>query len=270
MKPIVYPLLICLTAISGAQALAENRCSHLSSGERVCEPFVVADAEEFAVFGSGEVDPLAKLLKPFGLVPLSPPEAQGRAVVILDFLNYKKTDVGPYQEFIAMVLVAEINQPDHYGWYMKNLVLDGDDKNAVRMAVQGGRESVGYPKFFGKLKFVFPTKGNGKAQFSVASVDSRFWQLAFSDEVTNTAVVPDKDNEASVVTTENGKNCWTVSKRKFSEGAMHVARPGAFSKPTADTPIGRYFDEIGFRADYFQYNPYLSIQLYTPGELCFK
>ncbi len=187
-------LITCTTIMVMAAPGMNLNCQKLSNGKSYCdEEFVVYDGSEVAFFGEGNADLILQEVQKFGLKPIL--LDNGNALVSIAFVNYKSTSIGSYREFILMYLVQNKNFYYHFsdvseflkaspnlnanlsapnfGYYMKKLILDGEDQFAVNSAITIGKEAFGFPKEKGSVKIDIDNFSFGK-KLSVQSADQTF------------------------------------------------------------------------------------------------
>ncbi len=146
----------------------------------VCPQFEVEDADAVVLFGVADIQPWRDRLQGSGLKPVIVREIQfgvfagpPRALMAAAYVDYHKTEIGPYREFLVQVLVQDehtkqldftgttatiqlhsgdtINSSIRRGWYVDHLTLDGEDRDVVDLAVHGGRSLFGFPKSYGEI-----------------------------------------------------------------------------------------------------------------------
>jgi hypothetical protein len=110
----------------------------LSDGTECPLPIRYFDVQCLVATFLTEFDKAAELLKGTGLQAV--PQEDGKAVVVLYCIEYRKTDIGPYNEVGLTVLAAAPGDP-----FPANYVLNLPVTTAV--ANRAGREIWGYNKF---------------------------------------------------------------------------------------------------------------------------
>tara|TARA_B110001454_G_scaffold155806_1_gene145105 strand:- start:13326 stop:14159 length:834 start_codon:yes stop_codon:yes gene_type:complete len=158
---------------SGLKANEDKSCFTIDTGEEFCDLAFKGNAQQLWIAGSGDLEHVKKIVSPYGVKPVL--NKEGRALVSLAFVQYVSTSVGPYNELIVMYAVQrndknigpyspfmytlknalvqkDKSNPD-YGFFMKKLVLGGENKKAVHAGIEIGLKIHGMPKVSGDIDY---------------------------------------------------------------------------------------------------------------------
>ncbi len=163
-------------------------------------------------------------------------DGQTHALVVLGVLDYEGTDlVGPYREFLLQTVIVD---PDHpvpeptdvltlmqgllgsaevpvpMATVVEHLTLGGDDPEALRQAVEVGRDYFGFPKFYGEVSqehgpwgHAFRVEQPASQPFGPAALGAFTLEVELADG--NPLAVPTPATTTfRAVTTGAGYPCW--------------------------------------------------------------
>jgi hypothetical protein len=200
----------------------------------------------------------------------------------LAFINYQKTAIGAYQEFIVLYPVqsieSEISPKSNldfilksfftknpianikFGYLIERLILDSSDRLALENATLAGREVYGLDKSYGKLSFDFHSmfsKGfsvnDGRGLIVNADIKSVVWNF--------TSIIPLHTdlrligNMQNAILVKADQNSFIGLPKKIRADSVIV---------TAHGESKNLFDRLNFRADTAIYSHHLNFSF---GEL---
>jgi Acetoacetate decarboxylase (ADC) len=135
----IQPLVVSGTTGPGTQSVDLPLQRHVLSDGTVCPlPIRYFDVQCLVATFLTDMDPAAELLNGTGLLAVA--QEDGKAVVLLYCIEYRTTDIGPYNE-VGLTVVARVPGDPAPGIYVVNLPV------TTALANRAGREIWGYNKF---------------------------------------------------------------------------------------------------------------------------
>ena len=162
----------------------------LSDGTRCALPIRYFDVQCLVATFSADIDRAAELLKNTGLQAV--PRGDGKASVLLYCIEYRETDIGPYNEVGLTIMAAAPGDPSP-AQYVVNLPV------STPLANRAGREIWGYNKFVAAIDI----RGHGDIfSTTLSDLDGA---LIGSFEYKRGAVVSSPPQDIITFTLLNGK-----------------------------------------------------------------
>lgn len=234
---------------------------------RAKEPFFFRDASQVSIMGTIHVEAARKLMQSHGLRPI-PIGSESRAAMTISLVNYGMSSFGPYREFVVMIpaqragdsLAFEsveqlMKSPPKAEAGAKNprvanfmvlLVLDGEDRQAVKLGLDLGRELYGYPKELGSIRVQSPETVRLQ-NFEIHLQDHLYLKANVSSAWWNRLQIPFSTNSYAYTV---GRGFLQTERMEVSgKTTLPQSMEGAHFELRAQGPYRKLFEDLDFRPE---------------------